>query len=100
MVKTFFLNHVLVKKAFTLINNSQFSQVFYSSSNLDSKIKLRRGICQRMSIILQCSNKKTQKKSRKYFLYTLKKQRLKITQLEKVRLIKVNEIKLTQVELF
>ena len=33
-------------------------------------------------------------------LYTLKKQRIKITQLEKVRFIKVNELKLTQVELF
>ena len=32
--------------------------------------------------------------------YMLKKQRLKITQLEKVRFIKVNELKLTQVELF
>ena len=31
--------------------------------------------------------------------YTLKK-RLKITQLEKVRFIKVNELKLTQVKLF
>ena len=31
---------------------------------------------------------------------TLKKQRLKITQLEKVCFIKVNELKLTQVELF
>ena len=30
--------------------------------------------------------------------YTLKKQRLKITQLEKVRFIKVNELKLTAVE--
>ena len=29
-----------------------------------------------------------------------KKQRLKITELEKVRFIKVNELKLTQVELF
>ena len=33
-------------------------------------------------------------------MYTHKKQRLKITQLEKVRLIKVNEINLTQVQLF
>ena len=33
-------------------------------------------------------------------LYALKKQRLKITQLEKVRFIKVNELKLTEVELF
>ena len=32
--------------------------------------------------------------------YTLKKQRLKITQLEKARFIKVNELKFTQVELF
>ena len=32
--------------------------------------------------------------------YTLIKQRLKITQLEKVRFIKVNELKLTQVVLF
>ena len=31
---------------------------------------------------------------------TLKKQSLKITQLEKVYFIKVNELKLTQVELF
>ena len=31
---------------------------------------------------------------------TLKKQRLKITQLEKVLFIKVNELKLTEVELF
>ena len=30
----------------------------------------------------------------------LKKQRLEITQLEKVRFIKVNELKFTQVELF
>ena len=33
-------------------------------------------------------------------MYMLKKQRLKVTQLEKVRFIKVNELKLTQVELF
>ena len=33
-------------------------------------------------------------------LYTLKKQRLKITELEKVALTKVNELKLIQVELF
>ena len=32
--------------------------------------------------------------------YKLKKQRLKITQLEKVSFMKVNELKLTQVELF
>ena len=32
--------------------------------------------------------------------YTLKKQRFKITQLEKECFIKVNEIKLTQVKLF
>ena len=32
--------------------------------------------------------------------YTLKKQRLKIIELEKVRFIKVNELKVTQVELF
>ena len=36
----------------------------------------------------------------KPFIYMLKKQRLKITQLEKLRFIKVNELKLTQVELF
>ena len=30
----------------------------------------------------------------------LKKQRLKITQFEKMRFIKVNELKLTQIELF
>ena len=35
-----------------------------------------------------------------YALFTLKKTRLKITQLEKVRFIKVNELKLTQVESF
>ena len=34
------------------------------------------------------------------FAYTLKKQRLKITKLEKTRFIKVNELKLTEVELF
>ena len=33
-------------------------------------------------------------------LCTLKKQRFKITQLEKVRFIKVNELKLTLVDLF
>ena len=33
-------------------------------------------------------------------LHTLRKQRLKVTQLEKARFIKVNELKLTQVELF
>ena len=32
--------------------------------------------------------------------YTLKKQRLKIAQLGKVRFIKVNELKLTEVESF
>ena len=32
-------------------------------------------------------------------LYTLKNQRLKITQLEEARFIKVNELKLTEVEL-
>ena len=32
-------------------------------------------------------------------IYTLKKQRMKITQLEKMRFIKVNELKLTHVEL-
>ena len=31
-------------------------------------------------------------------IHTLKKQRLKITQFKNVRLIKVNELKLTQVE--
>ena len=36
----------------------------------------------------------------KMLIYTLKNQRLKITQLEKARFIKVNELKLTQVELF
>ena len=34
------------------------------------------------------------------FSYTLKIQRLKMTQLEKARFIKVNELKLTEVELF
>ena len=34
------------------------------------------------------------------YMYTLKKHRLKITQLEKVRFIKVKELKLTQIELF
>ena len=33
-------------------------------------------------------------------MYTLKKQTLKITQLEKVRFIKMNKLKLTQFELF
>ena len=33
------------------------------------------------------------------FIYTLKNQRLKITQLEKARFIKVNELKLSQIEL-
>ena len=33
-------------------------------------------------------------------LYTLKKQDWKKSQLEKVRFIKVNELKLTQIELF
>ena len=33
-------------------------------------------------------------------MYTLKKQRLKIPQLEKARFNKVNELKLTAVELF
>ena len=32
--------------------------------------------------------------------YMLKRQRVKVTQLEKVRFIKVNELKLTHVELF
>ena len=32
--------------------------------------------------------------------YTLKNQRLKITQLQKARFIKVNELKLSQIELF
>ena len=36
----------------------------------------------------------------KTILYTLKNQRLKITQLEKAPFIKVNEINLTKVELF
>ena len=36
----------------------------------------------------------------KQCLYTLKNQSLKITQLEKVHFIKVNELKLTQDELF
>ena len=33
-------------------------------------------------------------------LYTLKNQRLKIAQLEKAHFIKVNELKLTEVEIF
>ena len=45
-----------------------------------------------MKLISQ-QNYKTDQKG-----YTLKKQRLKITQLEKVRFIKMNELKLTQVE--
>ena len=40
------------------------------------------------------------KKSKIFSFYTLEKQRLKITQLEKVCFIKMNELKLTQVELF
>ena len=39
-------------------------------------------------------------KSPSLAVYTLKKQKLKITQLEKVPFIKVNELKLTEVELF
>ena len=35
-----------------------------------------------------------------YALFTLKKTRLKITQLEKVRFIKVNELELTQGDFF
>ena len=35
----------------------------------------------------------------KFIIYTLKKQRRKITQLEKARFIKVNVLKLIQVEL-
>ena len=38
--------------------------------------------------------------SQNNLFHTLKKQRLKITQLEKMCFIEVNEIKLTQVELF
>ena len=38
-------------------------------------------------------------KNKSHLSYTLKK-RLKITQLEKVRFIKMNELKLTQVKLF
>ena len=34
------------------------------------------------------------------YISTLKKRRLKITQFENVRFIKVNELKLTQVEIF
>ena len=34
------------------------------------------------------------------YTYTHKKQRLKLTQIEKVRFIKVNEVKSTQFELF
>ena len=34
------------------------------------------------------------------YAYTLKNQRLKITQLEKAHLVKGNELKLTEVELF
>ena len=46
----------------------------------------------------QCSN--GIKKYPLLNLCTLKKQRLKITELEKVRFIKVNELKLIQIELF
>ena len=35
-----------------------------------------------------------------FFMYTLKKERLKITQLVMVHFIKMNELKLTQLELF
>ena len=34
------------------------------------------------------------------YMYTLKNERLKITQLEKTHFIKVNELKLSQIELF
>ena len=42
------------------------------------------------------------KMSKSYFIntYTLENQRLKITQLEKASFIKVNELELTEVELF
>ena len=33
-------------------------------------------------------------------MYTIKNQRLKITQLEKARFNKINELKLTEIELF
>ena len=36
----------------------------------------------------------------RYIIYTLKNQRLKLTQLEKARFIKMIELKLTEVELF
>ena len=51
--------------------------------------------------IFQCvrSNVTGSEETRQTLVYTLKK-RLKITQLEKARYIKVNELKLTQDEIF
>ena len=53
-----------------------------------------------MELLLLTYHIFTVRMSRSRTLYTLKKQKLKITQLEKVRFIKVNELKLTQIELF
>ena len=50
------------------------------------------------SLMFQEVNKKINGKARS--MCTLKNQRLKITQLEKARFIKENELKLSQTELF
>ena len=52
------------------------------------------------SIELMLNRHKLGLRALKHTNYTLKKQRLKITQLEKVGFIKVNELKLTQAEIF
>ena len=50
------------------------------------------------SLMFQEVSKKINGKARS--MYTLKNQRLKITQLEKARFIKENELKLSQIDLF
>ena len=54
---------------------------------------------QRLLIIVEIS-KATLKNNLKEETYTLKNQRLKITQLKKAYFINVNELKLTEAELF
>ena len=66
-----------------LISTLYLTRYFYSISCLNGRVGY--SVCFKFCID-DCS-------------YTLKKQRSKISQLEKVRFIKVNQLKLTQVEL-
>ena len=72
---------------------------YHVSRSLNPKLVfLTVGLCMYVSII--STKKQITLEIANFEFYTLKNQRLKITRLEKAHFIKVNELKLTEVELF